>query len=114
MAGLSSILYPAPTPEGMEQWLFDHAQHHQAITDAVRVNFNTILPIYPIYPVNMEDTAKFMRDHQQAHNEMAAVLNTPNTDIGSVDFKDKKEFDAWLFSHFIQHQAAAQLCGLPI
>jgi hypothetical protein len=111
---LANVLYPAPTPQGLEEWMHSHYQHHLAIIDAVRTNFNTELQVFPIYPVNMEDTSTFMRDHQIMHNQFASVLNTPNTDIGSVDFKNKKEFDAWVFEHFIQHQAAAQLCGMPI
>lgn len=98
----------------MEEWFYAHLQHHQAIIEAVRVNFGVMLPSYPIYPVNMKDTSSFLRQHQMMHNDFAAVLNTPNTDVSGVDFDNKKEFDAWIQAHFLQHQAAAQLCGLPI
>lgn len=111
---LASILYPAPTDKGLEEFFWANFQHHQAIISALKATRGIALEQFQIYPVNPERIDGWLEQHQKQHNAMNAALGIPGADLSSVDFKNKRELDSWLFAHELQHQAAGQLCGQPI
>lgn len=111
---LASILYPAPTPEGLTAWFFDHYQHHLAIIGAVKASKGVILDLHLIYPVNQQDLDSWSGQHQLQHQDMAQALGTPSLDFGPLDVTDPAKLEGFMFAHFLEHQAAAQASGLPI
>ncbi len=115
MALLATLLYPPPTGEaGLEEFWHANLQHHQAIIGALGRTRGVQLSLFNLYPVTGEDFKGFLRQHQDQHNAMNAVLGIPSVDLTDLDMDDKKKLDAWLFIHFTQHQVAAQLCGEPV
>lgn len=108
------LLFPPPTAQGMEEWFHAHLLHHQAIIDAVAQTKGIQMPLYNIYPVNEKHMDVWLPVHQQQHNDLAAYLGVPVQDLQGTDFKDRKKREAWFYSHYVQHQIAGQLSGLPI
>lgn len=111
---LAAILYPAPTAKGLEEFFFANYQHHLAVMGALRQTQDVELELFQIYPVQPENMENWLRQHQKQHDFMNAALGIPGTDLTAVDFGNQREFDSWAFQHFLQHQAAGQLSGLPI
>lgn len=111
---LATILYPSPTASGADEWFHANFQHHQSIVGALKDVRGVILPVYQIFPANPQNMQIWLREHQHQHNEMCNALGISGTDLSSVDFRDKKQLDAWYFAHFLEHQAAAAASGLPI
>lgn len=111
---LASILYPAPTDQGLEEFFWANFQHHQAIIGALKATRGIILEQFQIYPVSPNRVDVWLEQHQKQHDTMNRALGIPGADLSSVDFKNKREFDSWIFMHELQHQAAGQLCGQPV
>lgn len=110
---LAQIQYPPPTPEGLDEWFHSHLRHHEALNAAITEKTGLALQFYPIYPVIADDLTGWNRAHQALHTQMNLALKIAGTDISTLDLKSKQK-DAWFFQHFVQHQAAAELCGQPI
>lgn len=110
---LAQITFPAPTPQGMEEWFQNHARHHEALIDAVRRTFGAELTLLPIYPVQGDDLTVWNRSHQAMHTQLNELLKIAGSDISALDLKSK-DYRGWFFEHFMQHQAAAQGCGEPV
>lgn len=107
------ILYPPPTPDGMKEWMFHHFQHHLAINAGLSSTHGIKTNLYRIWPASVADK-DWLNEHQSQHNEMTAALGIVSADLGDVDYKNPKQFDAWLYAHFTEHQVAAQRLGIPI
>lgn len=111
---LAQIQYPPPTEKGLEEWMHAHVRHHEALIGAVDTTFGVKLELLPIYPVGKDSLSTWSRAHQSAHDALANILGFAGTDLTGVDFSDQRKLDGWMFEHFIQHQAAAEACGLPV
>lgn len=99
----------------MEEWFHAHVRHHEALISAIQQTYGVNLTLYPIYPVLQEqDFAAWNRAHQALHDGLNATLGIAGVDLTGVDFKDEKKTEAWMYQHFLQHQAAGQRCGLPV
>lgn len=111
---LAHLLYPAPTPQGMEEWFFQHHQHHLAILGAMKANKGIELDSFPLYPVNVQQLQTWLETHQQMHNAMTEALGISGFDLSGLDLKDKAKSDNWFFQHYLQHQSVGEVCGSPI
>jgi hypothetical protein len=108
--GLAQIIYPRPAPQGFEEWVWDHYQHHIAIIQRAQV-LGYKLNQYNIWPVRQETLQDFLEQHQQMHNEMNAIANVQGGDLQDLDFKDKRKADAWYYIQYVEHQSVAQFLG---
>lgn len=114
MASLAAVLYPPPTKQGWNEFAHANFQHHLAIRTAI-TQVRGVLPTpYRIWPVSEFDFHDWEEQHQQEHTLMCQLLGISSQDLSDYDQKDKTKRDAWHFAHFIQHQAAATILGLPI
>lgn len=112
---LAALLYPGPTDQGLEEFFFANYQHHLALIDAVQMSKGVLMPLFQIYPVVYSDNiSSWEEQHQKQHNLLAQHLGVDSQDLTGIDFNDKSGFDAWVQTHFLQHQAAGQLCGFSI
>lgn len=111
---LAQVLYPPPTPQGMEEWFQAHARHHEGILFALKETQGVNLDNLGLYPVNEKDLDDWLQRHQEMHTAMNRVFGISGTDLSGLDLKDKNKSDSWFFQHFLQHQSAAQSCGMPI
>lgn len=113
---LAAILYPSPTAQGSEEFFWANYQHHLAIIEAVRQTKGVRLQLFQIFPAPQagQTMTTWERQHQRQHDTMNALLGIPGVDLTGLDLKDRTKADAWFFTHFLQHQAAGKLCGMPI
>lgn len=112
---LAQVQYPPPTPQGMEEWFHAHVRHHEALMDAIFQTRGVRLTMYPIYPVlESKNLDVWHKSHQALHDQMNQLLKVAGTDLEDIDFKDQRKSDNWFFQHYLQHQGAAQECGLPV
>lgn len=111
---LASVLYPSPTRQGWKEWSWANFQHHLAIdTGLLQVAGYQYNP-YRLWPVDEHDFRGFLEQHNQSHQVFNSVLGINGQDLSELDLEDKTMRDSWFFSHYTQHQAAAQLLGLAI
>lgn len=110
---LAQIQYPSPTGGGLEEWAWHNFQHHEALIQAVLKVKNIKLTAYRIWPFPKDMNSDWLEQHQQAHDDLDAALGLNGSDLSSVDYKDKRQLDAWLYQHFVSHQSAASALGLP-
>lgn len=111
---LASVLYPPPTKDGWNEWTWANYQHHQAIETGLRQVKGLSPTIYRLWPVREQEFEDWLEQHQQAHTLFTQALGINGSDLSQLDFNDKPKRDAWMYSHFVDHQAAAQLLGLTI
>ena len=111
---LEMIQYPPPTPEGFREWAGANWHHHEGIIIGLREKEGIEAPMLRIWPWSGDFTSDWLQQHQEMHSVMCSALGIPSSDIGSVDYQDKRQLDAFFFQHFIEHQAAASRLGLDI
>ena len=108
--GLAQVVYPRPTENGLQEWAWDHYQHHLAILKQA-ANLGYQLNQYRIWPITQENLQDFLDQHQQMHTEMDAIANVQGSNLQDIDFKDKKKADAWYYLNYIEHQSVASFLG---
>lgn len=114
---LASILYPSPSDSGLEEFFHANYQHHLAQLAAIKDKFGYSLELFQIWPpppTKGDRLTTWARQHQRQHDVVNAALGIPGTDLTGLNLDKKKDLDNWMYQHFIQHQAAGQLCGYPI
>ena len=114
MASLAAVLYPPPTKQGWNDWAHANFQHHLAIRSGIVAVKGVIPTPYRIWPVSDFDFSDWEEQHQQEHSLMNQILGISGQDLSDIDRQDRRKLDAWMFAHFIQHQAAAQILKIPI
>lgn len=114
MASLAHIIYPPPTRKGWDEWIWWHAQHHAAIEQGMFDKLGVPPVIYQLHPFFEGDMQNWLLAHQSAHNRFGSVLSVATQDLGELDFKNKSQYDAWLYQNYIEHLAAAQRLGTSI
>ena len=110
---LAMLLYPPPTDRGLDEWMFHHVQHHQAIIDTIQKVKGVTLPLYQIYPFNQRHAVDWLEQHAQQHDDMDGALGIVGNDLGDVDFNNKSQADSWFFLHFTEHRDVAYALGTP-
>lgn len=107
------ILYPPPTESGLKEWSWHHYQHHLAINGGLESTRGIKPNLFRIWPLDISDPT-WNYEHQRQHNEFTSVLGITASDLTGINYKDQRQFDAFLYSHFVEHQVAAQRLGIPI
>lgn len=104
------------SPNGAEDnlplWSFAHAQQHQKIIDAIRVQRGVSLSYYELDPINVLGIQEWLFRHQQAHNDFNSVLGLPGDDLSVNVFDDEPALQAWIYQNFREHQAATSLLNV--
>lgn len=114
---LAHIKYPNPGRGGIEEWAIKHYAQHRAIVSGLLSQLNVNVPVRMIYPVDWNSEAQiaiFLEQHQSMHNDMNGPLNIPGNDLSNVDFKSKKQADAFYELNYFEHLAAVTNLGLPL
>jgi hypothetical protein len=96
----------------LNEMSFSNQDQHRQIARAVQAQQGIALNVYPLDPIPAYDLTGWLQLHQQAHNDMASVLNIGNYDLSSLDFQNQGQVAAWVRLHFSMHQQAAQILGL--
>ena len=101
---LPHIIRPPSTPNGMNEWLFQHQQDHFEVVQKIGV-LGVILPTYIIDPMLEQDFRGWALRHQQYHNEANAVLGTGGSDLQTVEWENQDERENWFFLNWQEHNA---------
>lgn len=97
---------------GLNTWSFSHAREHDEISLAIQQQFGITLPNYIIDPMVFTNDSMFFLRNQSLHNDMLAVLGIAGTDISAINFQDRSQVQAWLFTHFGEHRDARAALGI--
>jgi hypothetical protein len=93
-------LLSVPTDgKSWEIWAFSNRDQCDNIRQAILKQKNINLTQYQLYPIDFstpETIQNFLANNSQAHDDFNSVLNLQSTDIEDVDFKDKKQLEAWI------------------
>lgn len=114
MASIAQVRYPPPTPTGWDEWIFAHAQHHDAIERGLASVLGVAPVVYPLFPFFEKDQADWVRQHQAAHARFTSLLQINGQDLSNLDLHNRQTLDAWLWENFIEHLAAGQRLGTTI
>lgn len=106
---LPYILKPPVAETGWQEWLFHHARDHEEIIDAVRSQFNIILPTYNLDQFLTDDQSVWMQVHQQSHSDMNRLFGIGGSDLEVLDWKKPNEVDAWMWLNFNEHQGVRSI-----
>ena len=109
---LASLLDIPPGDSGFQYYSFAHYQDHLEIVQALLKVKNVRAPVYVIDPVPLNDTQGFLLRHQQFHNDMNGTLNLEGTDLQTVNFKNPRDREIWIYQNFREHFAARQALGI--
>jgi len=107
-----AVIYEMPTGQNLGLWSFNHAAHH---IDIVRLSFNILgarLSTFPLDPIRPDDMAAWLRNHQQMHFEMDALLGIQSSDLTGVDFSSPESLTDWIQLHAQEHYQAGQILGV--
>ena len=111
----SSLLNVPNSLEAWNQWSFNHAQEHINIIQAIQNLKGVQLTQYQLDPVNFTNKKAvddFLERHQQTHIDMDGVLGIQSTDLQDTDLSDPKKLQAWIYSNWLEHNAANQELGI--
>ncbi len=108
---LANIVYPPPTSQGWNEWLFYHQQDHLQIVQQIQRVKNIILPSYVIDPMDDRDFQGWAERHQNFHNDMNGILGLNGVDLQQVDFSDKQARQEWMWLNFSEHRGVHNALG---
>lgn len=114
MASVAKIIYPAPTPKGLEEWTYAHQEHHDAIEDGIAARFGIAPVKYRLFPMFKDDISTWLAEHVAAHQRMRQYLEFGGQDLSNWDVQNRSNSDAWIWSNYIDHLAAGQRLGTTI
>lgn len=113
---LNALLGVPDDEENLRAWMFDDAQDHLVIRQAIQKQFGVNLPIYVLDPVSLikggEPSDKWLQDHQSAHNDFNGLFNLQANDLESVNWKDPLQRRAWSEIHYLEHLAIHSRLGI--
>ena len=111
---LQGLLNIPTSKQQWDKWSFSHRTHHDQINRAIFLETGgaTNLFQYQLDPIPLDKPDDWLARNQQAHNDMNQVLSLQGVDLSSVDFKDRKALEAWIYKHWEEHQAASTTLGI--
>lgn len=110
--GLANLFRPAPGADGWQEFWFNNWIDHQDIQQAIQKQLSVNQDIYIINPWLDADAAAILQRHQQFHNDMDGALGINGEDLSSIDFKNERAIEEWVFAHYQDHLAAHQILGI--
>lgn len=109
VAGLYNV--PSIDPE-LSTWAFIHAAHHRDINRIIFEVSGLNLDEFVLDPFDPTDSGDWLRDHQNMHQQMDAILGISGYNLLSVDMKDRSQFESWINLNADEHLKAANILGL--
>lgn len=109
---LASILDIPPWQKGLTEYSFNHFQDHLEIVEGLKKVKNVVAPLYVIDPMTLDDMSGWLLRHSQFHNDMNASLGLEGSDLQTVNFKNERDRNIWLWQNFREHLAARTALGI--
>lgn len=112
---LANLVTVPQTAQDWALWGFAHRDHHLLIRNAIQAQVGINLQTYDLDPVPFNDPDalfNWLERNQLAHNDMDTTLNLQGSDLGSVDFSNANQAQAWVYLHLMEHTAAGDKLGI--
>ena len=110
--GIGGLWNVPRTPDELSVWSFDHAAQHRIEIAAIYRDFGVTLTEYRLDPLNPNDFATWIYQHQVMENQRNSVLGIAGYDLTGVDWNDPASFEAFIFDNATIHQQAATILRL--
>lgn len=106
---MQSILWNVPkTKEEWDSFSFSHAQSHLLILQTINARSTDNLSEYDLDPINFGDFQNWLERNTQAHNDMNGALGLQGVDLETLDPKDEKQLQSWIYNHVREHISAEE------
>jgi hypothetical protein len=105
---LVALLNVPRSDDDWNRWAFAHKESHLAISQAILSAGGKVSAEYQLDPIPPNDLQGWLTRNQQAHNDMNQTLGLQSADIETTDLTDRRQLEAWIYLHFLEHQTAEQ------
>ncbi|HEY4355952.1 MAG TPA: hypothetical protein VGN16_09410 [Acidobacteriaceae bacterium] len=107
-----TLLNAPKSAEDWARWSFHHRASHQAIVQALKTQKNVEVPLYILDPIDLSQPKLFLEANQQMHQDMDNALGSQSSDLEDVDVNDARQLQSWIYTHWLEHQAAEAALGI--
>lgn len=97
-------------PKNANDWeifAFSNRDQIQAIQQAILIQKNINLTQYELYPINFDNFQEWLQRNEQSHEDINSVLGLQSSDIESVDPKDERQLEAWIYLQYQELYSAS-------
>jgi hypothetical protein len=112
MMPLPGLLGIPTNPTAFNEFLFWNASDHQEIITAIEKQKGINLPVYDLLTFDPADPRGWLERHSQSHNDMDLVLKVAGNDLLSVDFRDERQVQGWIYLQYQEHLQARTILGI--
>lgn len=109
---LPEILSAPPGDDGLRTWAFNHWSDHQEIAQAIQTQRGVPMTVYDLIDIKLSDPRRWLELHQQAHNDINAVLGSETPDLTAADFRDENVMRGWYYDNWQAHNAARTILNI--
>jgi hypothetical protein len=103
---IASLLNVPDTPETWSRWTFALSSDTAEIQQAIQTQLGVMLPTYQLDPLPAFAAQEWLERNQQAHNDFNGALGLQGSDLESVNLKDRRERESWVWLVYRERQAA--------
>lgn len=103
---------PFQDDHSLQEWMFQHANDHLEILQAVQEQFNVVLDDYVLQPFSQYDLQPWLIRHQSMHNAFNGYLLLDGQDLNQIDFTNKTRRQEWVDQNYEEHFAARTALGI--
>ena len=109
---LAALLNVPSTQNDWNIWSWHHRLSHSAILGAALRQKGIELTDYILDPINLQHVEDWLERNQQMHVDADGLVGSQSIDLTDVDFQDKKQLQAWIYLHYLDHQTVEQRLGI--
>lgn len=95
-----------------ERWIFDNRNQIAEIRKAILDQRGINLTEYVLYPISQNEIQGFLQANSQSHQDFNSVLGLQGVDLLSVNYKDPKQLEAWVYLNYLELQTASLELGI--
>jgi hypothetical protein len=109
---IADLLNVPQSLDSFGQWSFANQDHHMLVVNGILSQRGTTLTQYQLDPIPQDAVHNWLQRHQQAHNDINAVLGVQGNDISDIDFENLHLLQAWVRLHFNEHIQWSNVLGV--
>lgn len=108
----SNLLNVPSSPESWAWFSFSNQDSHIKIVRRAFQVLKVKLQEFPLDPMPLQDLGAWAYQHQQAHDQMNAVLGIAGNDFTALDLEAPDQVSSWIRNHFENHLQASDILKL--
>jgi hypothetical protein len=110
--GLATLYNIPQDPVSLAEWSFSHASNHADIVRFIFAQKGVRLASFVLDPVDPQNPAVWVYQHQLMHNQMNQVLGIAGQDLTGLDWNDPEGLSAWIDDNASEHLQANSKLGI--